>query len=121
MKQKIMWVILPIIIASYIATFYFIRTKNPEQIQIKTYQDWKKNYLVTKNSNQVFVNAGTNKHPVALSEAQGFGLIITAKAGKRGWASETEFDKLLNYYLAHRDYVGAVSYTHLTLPTTERV
>ena len=106
MKQKIMWVILPIIIANYIATFYFIRTKNPEQIQIKTYQDWKKNYLVTKNSNQVFVNAGTNKHPVALSEAQGFGLIITAKAGKRGWASETEFDKLLNYYLAHQDYVG---------------
>lgn len=106
MRQRRIWLILPLIVLAYISIFAFIRINNPNQVQFNFYQDWKKNYLIKRNNKQVFVNAGSKKNPLALSEAQGFGLIITAKAGKRGWASEQEFEKLLNYYLAHRDYVG---------------
>lgn len=89
-----------------IATFLTIRAKNPEVLRANIYQTWKKDYLVNKSKNQTFVNSASKKSPQTLSEAQGYGMIITAKAGKRNWASQEEFDKLLNYYLAHLDHAG---------------
>ena len=63
--------------------------------------------MVRKNNKQTYVNTSNDqKHPVALSEGQGYGLQVVSRAAEKGWASENDFDKLLNYYLAHRDYVG---------------
>lgn len=88
MKNKLIGVFFLLIVFGYIAVFFLIRINNPKQVQLKTYQEWKKEYLVNKGHNQTFVNAGSRKNPIALSEAQGFGLIITTKAAKLGWAKE---------------------------------
>lgn len=101
------WLLVLIIALLYILTLVLVRLKNPVQIQQQAYQRWCKSYLVQKNNKQVFVNTNNSKtHPVALSEGQGYGLQIVAQAGAKGWASNHDFDRLLNYYLAHRDYVG---------------
>lgn len=105
-KVHLMWGLAGLIALIYISTFFVVRFKNPEEIQYKDYQSWRSAYLIHKGK-QAFVNTSNNpKHPVALSEAQGYGLQIIARAGAKGWASEHEFNELLNYYLTHRDRVG---------------
>nr|WP_225209067.1 hypothetical protein [Limosilactobacillus walteri] len=100
------WLLTTIVAFMYITTLILVRAKNPEHIQRQAYERWRSGYLVAKNNQQTFVNTSNDKtRPVALSEAQGYGLQLIAKAGEKGWASQTDFDKLLNYYLAHRDYI----------------
>lgn len=108
MKRPVyIWLLTLVVAVIYIATLVFVRIKNPEHIQYEAYRRWQETYLVHKNSKQTYVNTSNDqKHPVALSEGQGYGLQVVSRAAEKGWASENDFDKLLNYYLAHRDYVG---------------
>ncbi|MBB1080019.1 beta-glucanase [Limosilactobacillus sp. STM2_1] len=108
MKRPIyIWLLTILVVLLYTTTLIFIRIKNPEYIQHQAYNRWRSGYLITKNDSQAFVNTSNNKtKPIALSEAQGYGLQIVAYAGEKGWASQKDFEKLLNYYLAHRDYVN---------------
>lgn len=99
-----MWVVVALVFAVYAATMLVVRLNNQIHLQKTVYQQWKQDYLVTRGQ-ATFVNAGTTKHPAGLSEAQGYGMMITAVAGQRGWASQKEFDRLLNYYLNERDVV----------------
>ena len=100
-----MWVVVALVFVVYAATMLVVRLNNPIHLQKTVYQQWKQDYLVTRGQ-ATFVNAGTTKHPAGLSEAQGYGMMITAVAGQRGWASQKEFDRLLNYYLSERDVVN---------------
>lgn len=108
MKRPVyIWLLTLVVAVIYIATLAFVRIKNPEHIQYEAYRRWQETYLVRKNNKQTYVNTSNDqKHPVALSEGQGYGLQVVSRAAEKGWASENDFDKLLNYYLAHRDYVG---------------
>ncbi len=96
--------VVALVFVVYAATMLVVRLNNPIHLQKTVYQQWKQDYLVTRGQ-ATFVNAGTTKHPAGLSEAQGYGMMITAVAGQRGWASQKEFDRLLNYYLSERDVV----------------
>lgn len=101
------WLLATIVAFMYITTLVLVRAKNPEHIQRQAYERWQSGYLVAKNNQQAFVNTSNNKtRPIVLSEAQGYGLQLIAKAGEKGWARQADFGKLLNYYLAHRDYVN---------------
>ena len=108
MKRPVyIWLLTLVVAVIYIATLAFVRIKNPEHIQYEAYRRWQETYLVRKNNKQTYVNTSNDqKHPVALSEGQGYGLQVVSCAAEKGWASENDFDKLLNYYLAHRDYIG---------------
>lgn len=106
-KTGLMWLVIGLIAVVYIGALFGVRLENPKLIQQKFYQQWRDTYLIKKSSQQTFVNTSNDRHnPVALSEAQGYGLQITARAGGKGWATHQEFDHLLNYYLAQRDSVG---------------
>ena len=37
-----------------------------------------------------------------LSESQGYGMVTAVEAAKQGYASQKDFERLYNYYLAHR-------------------
>lgn len=105
--SKRMWFLVGIVTLIYIVTFVIVRIQNPRHIQLNSYQRWRSAYVIKQGKNRAFVNTSNDRQkPVALSEGQGYGLYITAKAGERGWADSKDFDQLLNYYLAHRDYVG---------------
>lgn len=104
---KLMWTLVSLIVVAYIATFVVLHGNNNNHVARQTYDRWQKSYVVKQNKNETFVNTSNNRHkPVALSEGQGYGLYITAKAGAKGWAKESDFKKLLNYYLHHREQIG---------------
>lgn len=86
-----------------------MRLTNPVYLQQNMYRTWEKSYVMHPRADQSFVNTSTNNNhqkPVALSESQGYGMWITIMAAKKGWASRQDFDRFVNYWLAHRDYVG---------------
>lgn len=105
--SKFTWFLTALIAIIYTATLIVIRIENPHHIQTESYRCWRETYIIKQSANRAFVNTSNNRaKPVALSEGQGYGLYVTAAAGQHGWAKSRDFDQLLNYYLAHRDYVG---------------
>lgn len=107
--NKYTWIFVGLIAAVYLGTLLWVRITNPVYLQQNMYRTWEKSYVMYPRSNQSFVNTSTNNNhqkPVALSESQGYGMWITIMAAKKGWASRQDFDRFVNYWLAHRDYVG---------------
>lgn len=107
--NKYTWIFVGLIAAVYLGTLLWVRVTNPVYLQQNMYRIWEKSYVMHPRADQSFVNTSTNNNhqkPVALSESQGYGIWITIMAAKKGWASRQDFDRFVNYWLAHRDYVG---------------
>lgn len=107
--NKYTWIFVGLIAAVYLGTLLWVRVTNPVCLQQNMYRTWEKSYVMHPRADQSFVNTSTNNNhqkPVALSESQGYGMWITIMAAKKGWASRQDFDRFVNYWLAHRDYVG---------------
>lgn len=106
-RVKLMWILIGCLIIIYIAVFMILHKINSQQVERRIYNRWEKNYVIKKNKHETFVNTSNKPDkPVALSEGQGYGLYITVKAGAKGWAKESDFKSLLNYYLHHRESIG---------------
>lgn len=104
---KFTWLLVAVVTIIYTATLVIVRVENPRHIQAECYRRWRSAYVIKQSPHRAFVNTSNQRNnPVALSEGQGYGLYITALAGRHGWAKSRDSDQLLNYYLAHRDYVG---------------
>ncbi|AYE38971.1 endoglucanase [Companilactobacillus zhachilii] len=67
----------------------------------KRYQEWKKLYL-QGNDQQKFVKTNVGKKDQTLSEAQGYGMLISVMAAKQGFGSQKTFDQLTRYYVRHQ-------------------
>ncbi|GEO64099.1 glycosyl hydrolase family 8 [Companilactobacillus nantensis] len=65
------------------------------------YQEWKSAYL-RGNKQQKFVKTNNGKKDQTLSEAQGYGMLITVMAAKQGFGSHKTFDQLTRYYVRHQ-------------------
>lgn len=67
----------------------------------KLYRTWKTQY-VKGSANSSFVN-GSDKsgEKVALSESQGYGMLITMLAAQKNQATQSDFDKFVVYYKNH--------------------
>ena len=65
------------------------------------YQQWRRAYLGGKTQKYVKTNDGQGATQV-LSEGQGYGMLATVLAAKRGVKSQTTFNQLYRYYRAHR-------------------
>ena len=72
-----------LILVSYIGLVLFSISSNKEVLQKNSYWDWYRNY-VSQSSKGTFVNTGTQEDPVALSESQGYGMLITLLAAQKG-------------------------------------
>lgn len=70
-------------------------------VQNNLYSNWRKNYLKSFSSNEeLFVNTSDNSDMQTVSEAQGYGMLISVIAGENNIASaEKDFNDLYNYYL----------------------
>lgn len=69
------------------------------------YKRWQSHYLVTDLSGNTYVNSSDDDSVnIALSESQGYGMYITVLAAqqKLDTQSESQFDRLFKYYMAHR-------------------
>ena len=79
----------------------------PTTAQAKTsqavtqYQQWKKAYVGGKTQKYVKSNNGQGA-TTALSEGQGYGMLATVLAAKKGAKTQTTFNQMYKYYRAHR-------------------
>lgn len=65
------------------------------------YREWKRAYL-KGNNYQKFVKINNGKKNQTLSEAQGYGMIISVMAAKQGFDKQKTFDQLTHYYVKHQ-------------------
>ncbi|BCA86250.1 glucanase [Enterococcus saigonensis] len=98
MKQKplLLWGVAIVLLTSYVAILFRTIDDNERNIQSNIYQKWREHYVV-QTKNGAYVNTGV-KTPTTLSEAQGYGMVITVLAAEKGFASESEFRELQRYY-----------------------
>ena len=57
---------------------------------------------MSQSTKGAFVNTGTKEDPIALSESQGYGMLITVLAAQKGYIKEDQFMRLFHYYQANR-------------------
>ncbi|WP_195701587.1 glycosyl hydrolase family 8 [Companilactobacillus futsaii] len=77
------------------------RTGISSQTIQSQYQLWKKFYL-RGDKTQKFVKTNNGTKNQTLSEAQGYGMLITVMAAQQGFDNQRVFNQLTNYYLNHR-------------------
>lgn len=76
------------------------------------YQKWQTAFIhhPSDQPNQSFVDSDDTDTSAAggltTSEAQGYGMTITALAAQHGWASQQDYDQLYNFYVAHQQTAG---------------
>lgn len=75
-------------------------------VQNNLYSNWRKNYLKSFSSHEeLFVNTSDNSDMQTVSEAQGYGMLISVIAGENNIDSaEKDFNDLYNYYLNQVNY-----------------
>lgn len=90
-------------IVAYLGIVGYVRMSNDRTLEERYYQSWRQDYIQNKGQNEQYVNAaGKNASPFALSEAQGYGMLLAVKAGQKHLGTQKDFQKLDNYYLAHQ-------------------
>lgn len=108
-KHKYQWLLSGLIIlVAFAIGIAIYNTQSPQSVSnVSTatvkdrYHDWKKDYL-RGSGQQRYVKTNTADKAQTLSEAQGYGMLITVMAAKQGFGSQKVFDQLTRYYLAHR-------------------
>lgn len=108
-RHKYQWLIgALIILVAFAVGAAIYKTQRPQTTTtvspttIKThYQTWQRTYLKGTGT-QRYVQTTSTGTVQTLSEAQGYGMLITVLAAKQGFADQKTFDQLTRYYLAHR-------------------
>lgn len=108
-RHKYQWLIggLIILVTFAIGVAIYNTQSQERQIGISSqkiqsqYRIWKKYYL-RGNETQKFVKTNNGSKNRTLSEAQGYGMVITVMAAQQGFGSQKTFDQLTSYYLSHR-------------------
>lgn len=89
------------IIISYVGLVFYSIGSNKKAMQKDNYWAWYRAYI-TQGEYGTFVNTGSEEHPIALSESQGYGMLITILAAEKGYIKEDQFIRLFHYYKANR-------------------
>ncbi|MBS0937977.1 glycosyl hydrolase family 8 [Lactiplantibacillus plantarum] len=98
-----LWGLVLIVVTVYIGIIGYVRLDNTQQSRKEFYKTWKSNYVVSVNQKQSLINTSDTGNKVsALSEAQGYGMLISVQASKLGLEGNHTFNKLYQYYMHHR-------------------
>lgn len=66
------------------------------------YTQWEKTYVVNTEEGNYINGSEIEGQRFAISEAQGYGMLLSLAAADYGWSSQQDFDALTSYYLKHR-------------------
>lgn len=100
MKKKpfFIWSLLTIAIFIYIGILLISIDSNNLKQEEEIFKEWYK-YYVKQTPEGTFVNTSNdNQKPIALSESQGYGMLITILAAEKGYAKEADFKPFVTYY-----------------------
>ncbi|MDO4667652.1 MAG: glycosyl hydrolase family 8 [Streptococcus sp.] len=99
-KLRFFWFVL--ILISFAGILVYARLDSTIQIKKRIYNQWKQNYVIEKDNQAYVKTTNSSTEDVVLSESQGYGMLIAVDAAKQGNAKQEDFEKLYQYYLAHR-------------------
>lgn len=100
MSQRIKYIslFLVIVCSAILIVGGIMKRTNPVY---KLYHSWQSHYVKSVNEG-TFVNDSDEKDSqVALSESQGYGMLITMLAAKKDLATQSDFNKFVIYYQQH--------------------
>ncbi|WP_235807787.1 glycosyl hydrolase family 8 [Liquorilactobacillus uvarum] len=66
------------------------------------FNQWSSKYIYSTSNGKYVNGSQKGQTPTAISEAQGYGMILTVQAAKKGWSNQKTFNQLVTYYLKHR-------------------
>ena len=81
--NKKIWVAVGLIIVAFTSILVYARLHNEQSVTANTYQTWQKTFVTRQSDQATYVNAGADGKKMAMSEAQGLGMLITAQAGAK--------------------------------------
>lgn len=100
-KFRFIWFIIALVLLAVI--FLRARQTNDKVLKSNLYKEWAQQFLVTKGDTAYIKTTNDETKDVVLSEAQGYGMLISVEAAEEGLASKSQFNHLYHYYLSHRD------------------
>lgn len=99
-KMKYLWFV--VILAVFCLTLFLARTRSKVEMRNRLYRQWTEHYLVTDGKQSYVRTTNSDQETVVLSEAQGYGMLITVEAAKKDLANQEDFDRLYRYYQNNR-------------------
>lgn len=104
-RHKLLVFQLLLIITIFCIIMGYVRFSNDRLLPQNFYHSWSKNYVKTQGK-YAYVNTTPNQRKAtSLSEGQGYGMLITVLAAKKGYSQQKDFNKFYNYYLVHRQII----------------
>ena len=79
-KMKYLWFV--VILAVFCLTLFLARTRSKVEMRNRLYRQWTEHYLVTDGKQSYVRTTNSDQETVVLSEAQGYGMLITVEAAK---------------------------------------
>ena len=101
-KHRLKYFIFILLLGAFVSLFFYLRMNKPKQLQETAYQVWSTNYVKNLEETSYILTEDSSEGAVTLSEAQGYGMLIAARAGQKGLGSQEDFDRLYQYYLNNR-------------------
>lgn len=98
-KNRITPILILLTIGLFIAIMFYVRGSNNRTLYRNLYRQWEEDYVVKDGDGKTWIKAAPR---TSLSEGQGYGMLISAMAGEKGWAKKEDFQRLYRFYLANR-------------------
>ena len=98
-KNRITPILILLTIGLFIAIMFYVRGSNNRTLYRNLYRQWEEDYVVEESDGKTWIKAAPR---TSLSEGQGYGMLISAMAGEKGWAKKEDFQRLYRFYLANR-------------------
>lgn len=102
MKNKLKYIWFVLLLLCFATLMIHFRMNKPKQLRENTYSQWSSSFIIPLDDMAYIQTEKNGGERVTLSEAQGYGMLIAAKAGQQNMANQGDFEKLYNYYLTNR-------------------
>lgn len=100
-KRILSFIWFAVVILFFVLSVGYVKNESLQHTKQDIYGQWQHNYII-KTSNGSYVNTSSgSENGIALSEAQGYGMLISV-LNKEDKLSENQFYDLFNYYTHHR-------------------
>ena len=101
-RTRLRFVWFALILVALVGILLQTRMDSKHQIKQRIYSQWTDSYVVPFGEQAYVKTTNSKKEDVVLSESQGYGMVIAVEAAKNGQADRADFERLYQYYLAHR-------------------
>ena len=93
-KNRITPILILLTIVLFIGIMFYVRGSNNRTLYRNLYRQWEEDYVVKDGDGKAWARTAPQ---TSLSEGQGYGMLIAAMAGEKGWAKKEDFQRLYRF------------------------